>query len=190
LPNRKNSAYHEAAHAFFFELYGSECKWVAIQDEGIGGECRANFRGLTPTPDEAFENGIISLAGRYAELRLRDGVGWANSIEDLAMDIDQELDDYDQIGDTHPELFSEDIIDLKNQLEYLVGEGSWEEWQQCIKEFVARSALAVNEYWPCITAIAEKLLEKGYLTGPEVRDILKEADNPVTRGEESSNHKA
>jgi hypothetical protein len=33
LPDRRSVAYHEAVHAFFFELYGFGSKQVAIEDE-------------------------------------------------------------------------------------------------------------------------------------------------------------
>ena len=133
MPNRRSAAYHEAAHAFFAELYGIGCQWLAIEDDGIEGHCRTNSRGLTRTRDEAFENSIISLAGIYAELRLRDGAVWADSVDNLVLEIGEAIEAYER-GDIGPELFSEDILDFKEELDYLVGEGSRKEWYECIEE--------------------------------------------------------
>jgi hypothetical protein len=197
---RRSGAYHEAAHAVVGVLEGHTVRYVSIVTEGTNNQdiCVSAVNhhnlagvGLIPTPWEALGHAIATLAGNMAmwrefgkiEISPRDS--WERLVQEC-----EEIEELDE-----PEELENDAMEIRKYCEAAAVfgqmvkmptpdellEGSPPLPPRTAKEAFEVALRAAEEKvdtnWPAITNVAEKLMDAGYLTGDEVKEIVANSDS-------------
>ena len=192
---RRRSAYHEAAHAVVDVVLGHTVRYVSIETEGTDYRdvCRTSVNhmefpgvGLIPLPWEASGHAIATIAGNMAMWR----EGGKPYPWDSWQEIVSDCEDIEYIGD--PDLEESDTMAIRMYCETaaLLGHMPIEIAPELLTEgapplpqipstgeeafeIALRDAeRLVDSCWWAITAVAERLIEVGYLSGEEVQEIV------------------
>ena len=192
---RRSGAYHEAAHAVVDVVLGHTVRYVSIETEGTDyrDECVTSVNhmefpgmGFIPVPWEASGHAIATIAGNMAMWR----EGGKPYPWDSWQEITRDCEDIEYIGD--PDLEESDTMAIRMYCETvaLLGHMAIEIAPELLTEgapplpqipstgeeafeIALRDAESlVDSCWWAITAVAERLIEVGYLSGEEVQEIV------------------
>jgi hypothetical protein len=192
---RRSSAYHEAAHAVLDVVLGHTVRYVSIETEGTDYRdgCRTAiihmefpYMGLIPVPWEASGHAIATIAGNMGMCREAGKPYPWDSWQELISDCEY----IEYIGD--PDDMESDTMSIRKYCEtaallrQIARVPASDELPEGVPplpqipstgeeafEIVLREAKSlVDSYWWAITAVAERLIEVGYLSGEEVQEIV------------------
>jgi hypothetical protein len=190
---RRNDAHHEAAHAVAHAVYGRTVRYLSIETEGTEyrnicvtavNHMKSEGGDLVPVPWEASGNATSILAGEVAAWReagkphpydswqqiLSECEG-IEELEDAPGDLDEPEPNAVKIR-TYCELAASFLRGPMMPGADEVSEGTPSTGEQAFKAALREAERLVDQYWWAITAVAERLIEKGYLTGEEAEDIV------------------
>ena len=160
------ACYHEAAHAVL--NYHGRHVGLALRYVSVKSAARPDLRNVCTTdrlwvsPTQSLVLLLSSLAGRYAGARARGrgfemGGGFKEFVEHA--ESDEGCTDC-KVALENIRLSAKGASDLEDLEERL--------YLKALEE----AATLVEEFWPEIEVVAEKLSEDGYLTGEEVGRIV------------------
>jgi hypothetical protein len=184
---RRNGAYHEAAHAVVDVEVGHTVRYVSIGTPGTNYEdvCRTAVNHITregvdpiPVPWEALGHAISTMAGNMAMWRV---AGEPSHPWDSWQKIIKDCEEIEASGD--PDLLEGDTMSIH---EFCEAAARWGQMvrvpasdepipstgEEAFEAALRGAEYFVDEYWSKITAVAEKLMEVGYLTGEQVEEIV------------------
>jgi hypothetical protein len=192
---RRSGAYHEAAHAVVAVVLGHTVRYVSIETEGtdyrdicVTAVNHMEFpgMGLIPVPWDASGHAIATIAGNMAMWReAGKPYPW-----DSWQEITRECEDIEELGDldeTENDTMTIrkycEIAALLGQMARVPASDELPEGAPPLPqipstgeeafEIVLREAKSlVDSYWWAITAVAESLIEVGYVSGEEVQEIV------------------
>jgi hypothetical protein len=176
--------YHEAAHAAFADRLGLPVDrvWAGTPPEGeeerglLG--CCISARPAVGWEETGPHLAALSMVGPYAAWRLTKGgaaplVPFAEFVGRFGEEAEAVLDDRDRTdapdGRGNPILVRDEVKALV--ILQLSGRGDEEGYEGVCRE-VARW---VEDAWPEIEAVAERLAERGCLGGVEVHNLIRDA---------------
>lgn len=146
--NRIRTAHHEGGHAGVYSLLGVELLRVTIAPSRGAGRC------YVVEPVDFLESLAGTLAGpmaeafyargRYSSFSIVDSAGWRNDRADIVRLYEQRFG-Y--------------CPDLASDPDY--------------RQALGAAHRIVAEYWQCIAAVADALLQRGTLSGREVNGIIR-----------------
>lgn len=198
---RRSGAYHEAAHAVAHVVLGHTVRYVSIETEGTDYRdiCLTAVKrmeypgvGLIPLPWEALGHAIATIAGNMAMWReAAKPYPWETweAIISNCEDIEA-LDDPDELeNDTMAIREYCDAAALLGQFARVpapdeVPEGAPpfprmpSTGEEAFELALREAERLVDSYWRAITAVAERLMEVGYLSGEGVQEIVFGFDQP------------
>jgi hypothetical protein len=157
--------YHEAAHAVFaLKAVGGSVCYVEVNrdwDNPYAGNCRVEVFFGGGYADH-WRNALFCMVGRLAEVRVgwRALQTWDEFIDELALENDPET------------------LEIYKCLEAMASD-QLSETGDPEDEYDAATAdadQALDEMWPEITAVADALMERGYLDGGEVERMVAAAE--------------
>jgi len=166
------------------ESAGVPVRWVTIEDDGIGGECRHAALGTPYTIDMAFEQASFALGAFLAEERARHLAGtsqlhyeswsefldwYADGTEDNIEFIRSEL----ECGIRPEDEDWGDDYDLHKCLRELARSGEYGDLRTAIEALLQYTSRVVDEHWSAIEAVAERLVQSGYLSDLEIRPLIR-----------------
>ena len=192
---RRDGAYHEAAHAVADVALGHTVRYVSIETKGTNlrdicvtavNHMEFGGMGLIPVPWEALGYAISAIAGNMAMFRV-NGIRYP---WDSWQEITRECEDVEALDD--PDELQNDTMMIR---EYCEAAALWGQTASTpaydelpegapplpqtpsttreAYEIALREAESLVEaYWGVIATVAERLIEKGYLTGDEVEAIV------------------
>jgi hypothetical protein len=192
---RRSSAYHEAGHAVVDVVLGHTVRYVSIETEGTDHRdiCVTAFIhmefpgvGLIPLPGAASGYAISTIAGNMADWREAGKPypwdSWQEIIrdcEEIEEQGDPELEECDTMAirefcqvaallrlmviEPAPDLLTEGAPPLPQ-----IPSTGEEVFEIALRE----AERLVDSFWWEITAVAERLIEVGYLSGEEVQEIV------------------
>jgi hypothetical protein len=196
---RRSGAYHEAAHAVVDIVLCHTVRYVSIETEGTDYRdvCRTSVNhmefpgmGLIPLPWEALGHAIATIAGNMAMWR----EGGKPYPWDSWQEIVRDCEEIELLGD--PDLEESDTMAIRMYCETatllgrmviepapeLLTEGAPplpplpSTGEEAFKIALREAESLVDSYWWAITAVAERLMEVGYLSGEEVLEIVVGSD--------------
>jgi hypothetical protein len=201
---RRHSAYHEAAHAVVDVVLGHTVRHVSIETEGTDYRdvCRTSVNhmefpgvGYIPVPTGATGHAIASIAGLMADCR-EAGIPYPY---DSWQEIVRECEEAEEaVGDDlydpdDPSQLWGDYMDILAycQVAALLGKmARYDNWpddappppripstgEEVFEVALEEAERLVDSCWRAITAVAERLMEVGYLAGEEVLEIVVGSD--------------
>ena len=167
------ACYHEAGHAVFCRRAGYRTRHVSVSTRArpdLPDRCRHDFPARPKIPDVlAFL--LISMAGPYAEYRATHGEPMPHRPYGVFLEcVEEDARDFEAD-------FEEIPSGSMNALEMIRlatkgGEDARSVEEKLYVESCRQVAAHVEEFWPEIEAVAERLSEVGYLEGEEVGRII------------------
>jgi hypothetical protein len=192
---RRSGAYHEAAHAVADVVLDHTVRYVSIETEGtdyrdtcVTAVNHMEFPGLglIPEPWQALGHAIATIAGNMAMAReVAKPYPW-ETWEAILSDCE----DIEALGD--PDEAENDTTMIREYCEAAAHLGQFatvpapdelpegapplpripSTGEEAFEMALREAEPLVDAYWGEITAVAEKLMEVGYLSGEEVEEIV------------------
>jgi len=155
-------------------------RWVALDDDSIGGECRCAYAGSIYDVESAFEHATFALGGFLAEARNRcltgeDARPWCEFLGWYADRVEEDVDfvrSEIECGMEDEDGLWGDAYDVHQCLLPIENSGQYEGVRECIEALLKYTSDAVDKNWPAIQAVAERLAADHFLYGRDVRDII------------------
>jgi hypothetical protein len=197
---RRSGAYHEAAHAVVDVVLGHTVRYVSIETEGTDYRdvCRTSVNhmefpgvGFIPVPWEATGHAIATIAGLMADCR-EAGIpypydSWQEIVrecEEAEEAVGDELYDPDD-----PFQLWGDYMDIRAYCDAAALLGTMVTYdnlpegappppripstgEEVFEVALEEAERLVDSWWWAIAAVAERLIEEGYLSGEEVQQIV------------------
>ena len=167
------AAFHEAGHAVFCWLAGYRIEYVSVSaDERpyYPDRCQHDYP-TKPKSADIFAHLLISLAGPYAEHRATHGKPMMHqSYEDFLVRVAEDAKNYKARDE---EEIPTDLMNACASIKLALSKGGGRDIEeQLYMEACKHTGALVEEYWPEIQAVAEKLEEACYLEAEEVACII------------------
>jgi hypothetical protein len=192
---RRRGAYHEAAHAVADIVLDHTVRYVSIETEGTDyqDECVTAVNhmefpglGLIPEPWQALGHAIATIAGNMAM--------WREAAKPYPWEtweaIISDCEDIEALGD--PDEAESDTMGIRKYCEAAALLGQFatvpapdelpegapplpqilSTGEEAFEAALREAERFVDSHWWEITAVAEKLMEVGYLSGEEVQEIV------------------
>jgi hypothetical protein len=201
---RRSGAYHEAAHAVVDVVLGHTVRYVSIETEGTDYRdvCRTSVNhmefpgvGFIPVPWEASGHAIATIAGNMADCR-EAGIPYPY---DSWQEIVRECEEAEEaVGDDlydpdDPFQLWGDYMDIRAYCEAAALLGKMVTYdnlpddappppripstgEEVFEVALEEAGRLVDSCWRAITAVAERLMEVGCLSGEEVLEIVVGSD--------------
>ena len=192
---RRSGAYHEAAHAVADVVLGHTVRYVSIATKGsdyqdicVTAVTHVEFEdvGRIPAPWNALGHAISSITGNMAMFREAGTPYHWDSWQKIMRDCE----DIEALGD--PDELGDDTMTIREYCEAAAHLGQMARMpapselpegapplpripstgEEACEMALRDAERLVDKYWWAIKVVAERLMEKGYLTGAEVEAIV------------------
>ena len=192
---RRRGAYHEAAHAVVDVVLGHTVRYVSIESEGTDyrdicvtsvNHMEFEGMGLIPVPWQALGHAIATIAGNMAMWReAGKHYPW-----DSWQEITSECEEIEELGE--PDATDADTMRIREYCEAAALFGQMirvpasdelpegappmppipSTGEEALEIALRDAGRLIESYWWAIAAVAQRLMEKGYLTGDEVVEAI------------------
>jgi hypothetical protein len=173
---RKNLAYHEAAHAVAFYHAGLQINYVHVSAQG-----RINVEWPhDPDASQAMALAVGCLAGPYSWYVLHGEEIPNQPLDDFLQEPDDMAalaafsgSNVEELRAMNPSNHGEDNVDALEMLR--IAESTCGGLERCYERMLERVKQGLVEWWPEIRTLADRLFVTGFLSGDECVALIESA---------------